>query len=356
MQESLLQILRCPVTGSRLNIQVIERGGKKFNGIEKEIIREAILWSDNGLFFPVIKGVPRLIPEAVIDYEYFLRRHIPDFNERKHQFSKEHVNLISLCAKKNKRTKASFALEWKLFDYEKDKTWDADQAGILNRFLTETDETAESIQGKFVFDAGCGNGLLDSQLAGKGCTVIAMDLSMSIEKASEMNTEENALFIQGDVQFPPLARFCFDMVHCSGVLIHTNNTESSFAIMDTLVISGGKLSVWLYHPRKDFIHHLFNRIRNISSRLPMKIQYNLYLFTLFPVSYIIKKIKGNKQNAREMMVNILDWFSPEYRWEHEPDEARSWFEKRSYKKIRLTTYDLFGFNMIGEKSPEGKDH
>ncbi len=251
MQESLLEILRCPVTGSRLKLQIIAKGEKNYNNINTQIISQGILWADNGLFYPVIKGVPRLVPEAMLDYDFFLKQHIVDFEERKKNLHKEHIELIEYCHKKNKRTKKSFELEWSVFNYKEDRTWDADITGMLNRFLTETDETASSLHEKLIFDAGCGNGILDTVIANNGAKVIAMDLSLSIEKAFELNTEINATFVQGDVQFPPVAKKYFDIVQCSGVLIHTNNPKASFDEIQACVKPHGKLSVWLYHPRKD---------------------------------------------------------------------------------------------------------
>ena len=349
MQESILQFLRCPLTRSTLGLQVISTGKKKIGHIETEIITEAILWADDGLFYPVIKGVPRLIAEASIDYKDFLQNHIPDFIERKNSFKKRHLDLIAYAAKKNERTKKSFELEWSIFKYDQDKTWNEGTTGMVNRFLKETDETEDTLKNKFIFDVGCGNGILDSLMTKLDATVLAMDLSQSIEKAFEQNNEKNVFFIQGDVEFPPVEFEQFDIVQCSGILIHTSNTESSFASVDPCVKAGGKLSVWLYHPRSNFIHNLFNKIRNVSSRLPLKVQYYLYLLTLFPISFVIKRLKGNKQNAREMMVNILDWFTPQYRWEHEHDEVKSWFEKRNYEDIKITTDELFGFNITGVK-------
>ena len=51
-----------------------------------------------------------------------------------------------------------------------------------------------------------------------------------------------------------------------------------------------------------------------------------------------------------MMIDILDWFTPEFRWEHDHQEARSWFGKRNYKNIKITTEEMFGFNITGEKN------
>ena len=43
----------------------------------------------------------------------------------------------------------------------------------------------------------------------------------------------------------------------------------------------------------------------------------------------------------------MDWLSPEFRWEHRPEEAAIWFTKRKYTDVKLTTKDIFGYSMIG---------
>ncbi len=349
MQQELLSYLRCPITHQRLELKVISTISKTFNNAVFEVINEGILFAGN-LCYPIIKGIPRLLVEAIVDYEEFLQKHLPDFPERKEKIYVEYKALIEFAVKKNCHTKKSFAQEWNLFDYEKDTTWNADATEMLNRFLKEVDETKTSINGKIILDAGCGNGLLNDLIANEGAKVLGFDFSLSVEKAFEKNSNPNAWFVQADVQFPPVAFDAFDIVHCSGVLIHTNNTENSFNCLTPLVKTSGKLSVWLYYPRKDFIHNCFNFIRIYSSKLPLKLQYYLYLIFLFPPTYLIKKIKQNPQNKREMMIDILDWMTPEFRWEHTHEEAASWYEKRSFINIRVTTNEVFGFNIVGERA------
>ncbi len=319
------------------------------DGQEDAIVYEGILFAENDWFYPIINGIPRLLTEAFLDYETFFRQHLSDYPVRKQKILNKYCGLINYAIKKNDHVKKSFTQEWKLHNYETDKTWDEDKAGMLQRFFKETDEDIESIKGKMIFDAGCGNGLLDSLIAERGSFVIAMDLSLSIEKAFELNTFSNVIFIQGDVHFPPVQFEIFDIIHCSGVLIHTNNTELSFSCLIPCLKPYGKLSVWLYHPRKDFIHNIFNLLRRFTSKLPLRLQYYLYKVTLFPISYVIKRLKGNQQNSREMMVDILDWFSPRYRWEHTHEEVTSWFQKRQFRSIKITTLNEFGFNIIGTK-------
>lgn len=349
MLEKYLPFLVCPVTRSPLRLQTISVKAKSFNNGNKEVISDGILFAENDWFYPVIDGVPRLLVESFIDNEEFLGKHLQDYEERKKNLLNKFSSLINAVLQKNKRTKKSFELEWSLFNYNEDKTWELKGDDLLERFLKETDETKTSLQNKLIFDAGCGNGQLNQYIAQTGATIIGMDLSKSVERANANNREDNAFFLQADVQYPPLLFDKFDIVHSSGVLICTNNSELTFSKIEPCVKKGGKLSVWLYHPRRNFIHNSFNFLRNYSSKLPIKFQYYLYLCTLFPVSYVVKRIKGNKQNAREMMIAIMDWFSPEFRWEHTQEEATTWFTKRNYKDIKVTTTDTFGFNIIGKK-------
>ena len=349
MLEKYLSFLVCPVTRSALRLHKISVKTKVFSSGEKEIINEGILFADKDWFYPVIDGVPRLLIESFLDHEDFLKVNLSDHENRKQYLLKNYSEIIQQAVRKNNRTKKSFEMEWGLFNYEEDKTWELQGEDLLERFLRETDETKESLRGKLIFDAGCGNGQLNQYIARGGAIVVGMDLSRSVERAFLNNKEENAFFLQGDVQFPPLQFEKFDIVHSSGVLICTNNSEFTFSRIEPCVKKNGKLSVWLYHPRKNLVHNSFNLLRNYTSKLPIKVQYYLYLFTLFPASYVVKKIKGNKQNAREMMIAIMDWFSPEFRWEHTPEEASTWFTKRNLNDVKVTTTDTFGYNIIGKK-------
>ena len=317
--------------------------------MESEIICTAILFSESDFFYPVIEGIPRLIVEAYDDYSDFFKRHLTDYSERKILLETKYKALIQKVKSKNGQTKKSFEQEWAQFDYENDKTWDLDSKALLDRFLLETDESRETLSGKWILDAGCGNGQLNTEMAKSGMQVIGMDFSLSVVRAFNLNDQPNAFFVQGDVEFPPFHFNFFDVVHSSGVLIHTQRTELSLSCLEPCVKPGGKLSIWAYKPNQDFIHNFFNRIRCVTSRLPINFQYNLYAVTLLPMSYIVKKIKGNPQNAREMMVDILDWFSPRYRWEHEETEMQSWFCKRNFHQMKVTDLNRWGFNMIGTK-------
>ena len=349
MQEELVSLLRCPVSRSSLQLKVINRSQKHFITGEESVVSEGILFSENHWFYPVIGGIPRLNVESFLDYAVFFTRHLPDYAQRRSTLETTYPGLLQYVLKKNRRTRESFTLEWSLYDYGSDRTWEAGGEELLERFLQETDETRDSIKGKYVFDAGCGNGQLNQYVAAAGATVIGMDYSNSVERAYQENKRREAIFIQGDIQFPPLAFGHFDLVHSSGVLIHTNNTELSFGCIEPCVKPGGKLSTWLYHPRKDRIHRLFIRIRRLMVPLPLRLKYFILLTIFYPAGYIVKRLKGNRQNKREMIIALMDQFTPEFRWEHTHDEAASWFSRRGYRNVKVTTTTIFGFNILGTK-------
>ncbi|MBK8608537.1 MAG: class I SAM-dependent methyltransferase [Chitinophagaceae bacterium] len=349
MLESLVPLLRCPVTHSELTVKLVKRTAKLLDGENRDIMDEAVLYATADWFYPVIGGIPRLTVEAFLDHASFLKQADADYENRKTGLLNKYPELIKEALKKNKRTKKSFAKEWSVYQYDADKTWDADDEAMVARFLKETDEIRETLAHKIIFDAGCGNGKLDVLIAPFCKTLVAMDFADSMKEAYKRNQFANLHFIEGDVHYPPLLFGHFDLVHCSGVLIHTANAAHAFNCIEPIVKEAGKLSVWLYHPRRDVIHNLFNWIRKFTSKLPLGVQYYLYRFTIFPVSYCIKRWKGNKQNSREMMVNILDWFTPQYRSEHEHAEVADWFARKGYTKNKVTTTDDFGFNMIGVK-------
>ena len=348
MNKDLLPMLRCPIQRTPLRLEVLEEQKKQMEAGLVTVVWTGVLYSEGGLVYPIINGVPRLIVEATEDFADFFRHHISDFQSIKMRIDREFGAVIRKASAKNRHTKAAFAQEWGLHQQE-DKTWNLNREALFGRFLQEVAETETTIAAKWVLDAGCGNGLLDTEMASKGVFVVGFDFSNSVEVAYARNNQPNAHFVQGDVEFPPFAFETFHIVHSSGVLIHTEKTELSLSALTPCVRPGGSISIWVYRPRKNALHNLFNFVRRLTSRLPVGLQYYLYAGTLLPISYVVKKMKGNRQNAREMMVEILDWFSPQYRWEHEKTEVESWLWKRSFTATRITDENMWGFNVVAKK-------
>jgi hypothetical protein len=52
----------------------------------------------------------------------------------------------------------------------------------------------------------------------------------------------------------------------------------------------------------------------------------------------------------EELINLLDSFTPEYRYETPRDVATIWLIRRNYENVKITTSNLFGFSIAGTKS------
>lgn len=345
MQTRLLPLLRCPLSGSELRMEAFSFQEK--NG--ESCVESGLLFGRGSLVYPILRGVPRLVVEAMWDYETELQAWLPELKVRQQQALQEFGESIRLAQKRNARTKASFSVEWAAHQGEGDLTWNLKGEDLLRRFENETGHKLDFWKGKWVLDAGCGNGILDRLLAEQGVPVLAMDFSNSVEAAYQRNTSPLACFIQADLAHPPFAPGFFELVHCSGVLIHTPNTRNSFRILHDFVKPGGWYSIWVYGKSADALHNLFNQIRNITSRIPVRWQEPVLQYTLFPLVWLAKRAKGNPQKSREMMVEILDWFTPEYRWEHEPEEVHGWYQELGYAQIRTTDQNDWGFHVVGQR-------
>lgn len=348
MQEKLLSYLRCPVSRQKLEIRIIDTKVKTYANVTIDEIYTAILYAPNGFVYPVIKGIPRMQVESILCFNEFWLANLPDFKEQKNKLNDEYGDILNHCYKKNKATRQSFSFEWSILKRDgSEKIWHDDVTQLKKQVLKEVDET--NLEGKLVADIGCGHGLSSAAMANAGAKVIGIDLSFSIEAAYEHLQDANVFFVQADLQFPPLENYSFDVVYSSGVIHHSNNTELSFNIIQNLVKQQGKVSVWLYHRAKSFLYNMALATRKVTIHIPSRVQFWIYFFTLMPAYFIILKVKGKKLSWREVMIDLLDSFTPYHRFQHSPVEAACWYTKMGYGNIKITDKNFFGFSITGVK-------
>ncbi|NCU04706.1 MAG: methyltransferase domain-containing protein [Chitinophagaceae bacterium] len=354
MQDSLFQLLCCPYTKQPLRLQILSKKLKQFANCKIEIIEEAILFSDAGFIFPVIGGIPRMLLESIYDYEDFFLKHLPDYLVLKEQLEQKHADLLGFCKKKNKKTKQSFFIEWGFFKpHSNDRLWHDHIADLSGRFLQESDLRIDDLKGKSVIDVGSGHGVTTGKIANLSELVIGVELSRAVEEAYKRNNQTNAHFVQGDLLFLPFAGESFDLLYSSGVLHHTADTKKSLFAVENLVKKGGRICIWLYHPQDNKIHNAMLSIRKVTGKLPILLSFILLMVFVFPISFLVKKIKRKRElNYREEIIDILDMFTPEFRFEIAHDEAKKWLALLNYSNIKVTTTDQFGFSIIGRKANE----
>lgn len=344
MQTSILPLLRCPLTGAGFDLRIIAP-----HQVRKEEVSEGVLLSNSGTVFPIIQGLPRLLPDAMQEHRDYLRRHLPDFDQRLAEVMQKFGSEIRQAEAKNRKTRNSFSREWSGYEYDAGKTWNLDAAAMTQQFLKESGETAESLRGSKILDAGCGNGHLSMCIAGLGAEVFAMDFSTAVLEASRKNTALNCHFLQADVEHPPFQKNAFSLVHSSGVLIHTRNTRNAFLKLLGYVVKGGKISIWVYRRRSEGLHLLFNQLRRYTSRMPAIVQLPFLRLFVFLPAFLLKKIRGSKQDAAALWVEVLDWFTPEFRHEHSEEEVMEWYREGNCGNMCLSDANHWGFSVFGTR-------
>lgn len=350
MLQKHFALIVCPVCGHAPALQIINEEEREYADGKIREITEAIIFSSCGFFFPVVDGIPRLQVEAVYDYSTFLQKKMNDYESRMKNLTQKHDALLQYCVKKNKRSKASFEMEWGFLQPEKkDRLWADSQADLPKVFLNESGLAAIDVKSKLTLDAGCGHGLTTTAIAGLTGVAVGMELSRAVDDAYKRNNNSNIFFVQADVQYPPFADATFDILYSSGVIHHTNSTRDTLNRIITLVKSKGRICLWLYHPQDKPLHHFSLWLRKIFSRMPLRLAAVLIAVFLFPLSFAYKKLRGKKElNYREELINLFDAFTPEFREEIPHATAEEWLKQKSCQRIKITTKDQFGFSIIGD--------
>lgn len=352
MQYPLLDILKCPLTKTSLRFELITEFDKAYGGTTIKEVKDGLLYSETGFVFPIINGIPRLLIESLYDYAGFLQQHLPHYQSLKNDLEKNYKGVLDHCVSKNKKTKQSFELEWSFLDpKEKEQVWRDDSSSMPQIFLKETGESESFYTGKTVIDVGCGHGIMTGKIAAMASLAVGVELSKAVENAYSKNQNSKAWYLQADLQFLPFDDATFDVLYSSGVIHHTNNTELSLSLIEPVLKPGGKLCLWLYHPQNNRIHNMILGVRGITSKLPLRLAFVLLMIFVFPFTFLLKKIKNKKKlSYREEIIDLLDQFTPQFRYEIPHDQALLWLKRRKYAATGITTENQFGFSVVGTKS------
>lgn len=203
---------------------------------------DAIRCSGCARIYPIVRGIPRLVPGAV--------------------------------AEDKARTAENFGWEWQEFD-----RLHAAEDTYRDQFLDWIHPIGpEFFKDKVVLDAGCGMGRFAAAPAEFGARdVLAIDLSDAVE-AAYRNTQHlpNVHVIQADIYQLPFDR-PFDFAFSIGVLHHLPDPEGGFRSLVRHLKPGGSIFAWVYgRENNGWIVHLVNPLRErFFSRLPHRALYGL---------------------------------------------------------------------------------
>lgn len=350
LNTKMIEYLSCSICKASLLMKSYRLAGNKETSSSVHTGQINILHCECGMIYPVIKNIPRMLPESFLDYEPEIRKTDIAFDQIRQDINGKYGDIINESLKRNKRTKQTFSFEWGLLKGNNAvKVWSLTAEAFEQQLWRELDINDDALANAIVADVGCGHGRSGKLLAQKAAMVFSMDVGLSVEEAAIDNKSEHLFFIQADLHQLPFRDEFFNLLYSSGVLHHTPNTNEAFNRVAKKVKGEGLLCVWLYHPFNNGIHKLMLALRKITVHLPVRLQFWLYLLFLVPLHKLIGWLKGNRKGWREIMINQLDMLSPQYRFEHAHEEVEKWFGEAGFTAVQVSSSDNYGFSIKGNK-------
>ena len=197
----------------------------------------------------------------------------------------------------------------------------------IAEFMLFTGFDENFLKGKFVLDAGCGNGRYTYAMQQLGATVVSIDISQeAINKCGKINPRSYVWNIF-DLEFP-MNREEYDFILCWGVLHHTARPREGFNILTNTLKSGGRLHVMMY--------------RNTTQKKYIKLRKKFILLDEAGKLNMCKKLAENVGDVH----GWYDALNPQYNHSYSQEEIIDWYKDDYINVVVLETPSI---NINGEK-------
>lgn len=328
MQDWLLQLLRCPITGGHLEVaELRERKGEHVMEGTLHVVGEP------KIKYQVFRGVPNLMPEAETDSE-------------------------------TRQTLDVFGGEWKDFadwgwvddpgpNREDALRFDSGLSRDSERdFLKKTGHQAFREMtprlGRLAIDCGCGNGRFSREAAKYAEKVVAIDASVAAEVAFDNMRRhgiDNVGVVRCSVHNLPFSDEIFDYAFSIGVLQHTGNASRQFREMARVIPLGQRLSVNCYGTGTLIYETVDSFLRRRTTKLSQeeKLKFADRLARLdrrlLMGGRSLRKLEKFLRRLiviRPTLVQMYDWYAPETAEHYEPEDLRRFFDENGLRVLAAT--------------------
>ena len=122
---------------------------------------------------------------------------------------------------------------------------------------------------------------------------------------------------------------------------------------------GGKYYVWLYHREPGLKFALQLKLRSLIAPLPAPIKHGFVLVWSIQsmIRQRVRRLFGStapedRLSWRERIIDLLDIYTPRYRWMHSQTEVKCWFREMGYVSAETTEVREWGFGVLGVKEQQ----
>jgi SAM-dependent methyltransferase len=303
MKQRLLEFLVCPVSRTKLELEVFESDGDE--------IMEGLLRSPLGQTYPIHGGIPRFVS--------------------------------------SKSYTTSFGYEWnrhsRIYFDGKDRYRIHSTYSQLARKL---DLSQEKVRNGIVMDVGCGTGANAAVVSEMGAReIFCVDLSVAVVSAFA-NTRQlgNVHVVQADLFRLPFTYEAFTLIYSMGVLHHTEDTKKAFLALVPFLKKNGVIAIWVYQDGDGIQRRWSDWLRSATTKMNPKLLYGVCWLAV-PAYYVYKipflgKLLfhflppiSKEPYWEDRVLDTFDWYSPRYQWKHTYPEVYRWFQEANLADIHV---------------------
>jgi SAM-dependent methyltransferase/uncharacterized protein YbaR (Trm112 family) len=355
----IVDVLQCPVCAHALELHAFkeerirlaadhialahQRGvmGDDFN---RYIDAGLLLCSECGTYYPILHGLPILIPYTTPIHHEFHRAYRDRLGEwPAYLFAR--LDPVS----GEQFVMESFSAEW--LDYDYDGTiWDLSYEDHEKRLLAELGTDAASHgQGKLFLAIGCGIGLstffAQKNLRGDA---LGVDLSLAgLQAAKHFRTNPFLHFAQGSAFYLPVRSEIADVIYSHGVLHHTYDPRRAVISVARCAAPDAWYYVWVYgsgslqgSPARRVAWQMERIMRPVIARHLSSPMSSGALATVAVAYLAINRLHRLRDgtvesyNYRQALHAARDRFTPLYAFRHDYPEVAAWFVEAGFVDVQ----------------------